>query len=234
MDKKTRLHTFCHAVKGKWHLSGVVLSAGGSLKWYRDNLAQEIVEKAAVTNEDPYNLILKGSETVSAGADGLFFLPYLSGERTPYPDPDAKGVFIGLSMKHTKNHMARSVIEGITFAMRDSLELIKINGVSIDRIISSGGGSKNRYWRKIQSDIYGHPVSIVNAEEGPAFGVALLAATATGEYSTIEEACSNTIKVTETIEPESISVEKYNNLYKFYNSLYPVVAPKFKEIAALF
>jgi len=232
-DKFNRLHTFCHAVKGKWHVMGVMLSAGGSLRWFHDNIAQDLVKEAEEKRADSYDWILRKCQDIPPGAEGLFFLPYLSGERTPYPDPDAKGVFIGLSLKHTKDHMAKAVIEGITFGMRDSLELIKKMGIKTNQIRISGGGSKNRYWRQLQANIYGQPVNMVNADEGPAYGVALLAAVGTGCYNSIEEACNNTIKITETLNPKQDEIEKYNKLYKFYNSLYPILEPKFKEISNL-
>ena len=181
-DPLGRLQRGCHAVPGAWHVMGVVLSAGGSFQWFRNQLGQAEVEAARRRGIDPYVLLTDEAARAGVGSEGLFFLPYLTGERTPHFDPDAKGAWIGLTVRHGRPHLIRSVLEGATFAMRDSLELIREMGVAIEQIRLSGGGARNPLWRQIQADIYGHDVHTLNATEGPAFGVALLAQVGTGGY----------------------------------------------------
>ncbi|HSG73374.1 MAG TPA: xylulokinase, partial [Planctomycetaceae bacterium] len=194
-DPSGRAHTFCHAVRGKWHVMGVVLSAGGSLQWYRNQLCQAEIGRAKEEGIDPYELITRSASTAPAGSEGLYFLPYLTGERTPHADPHARAAWIGLSLRHGKHHLARAVMEGATYAMRDSLEIIKGLDIPVEEVRLSGGGARSEFWRQMQADIYGQRVVTINAEEGPAFGVALLAAAGTGAYKDVVEACTATIKV---------------------------------------
>ena len=179
-DPLGRLQRGCHAVPGAWHVMGVVLSAGGSFQWFRNELGKAEVAAAKQKGEDPYFLLTDEAALAGPGAEGLFFLPYLTGERTPHFDPDAKGAWVGLTVRHGRAHMIRSVLEGATFAMRDSLELIREMGVAIEQVRVSGGGARNALWRQIQADIYGCDVHTLNSSEGPAFGVALLAQVGTG------------------------------------------------------
>ena len=174
-DPLGRLQRGCHAVPGAWHVMGVVLSAGGSFQWFRNELGKAEVAMAKQKGDDPYYLLTAEAALAGPGAEGLFFLPYLTGERTPHFDPDAKGAWVGLTVRHGRAHMIRSVLEGATFAMRDSLELIREMGVTIEQVRVSGGGARNPLWRQIQADIYGCDVHTLNSSEGPAFGVALLA-----------------------------------------------------------
>jgi xylulokinase len=174
VDPELRMHTFCHAVPGKWHVMGVMLSAGGSLRWYRDTLCRPEQRVAELMQIDPYELITQEAATVAPGSEGLLFLPYLTGERTPHPDPLARGAFVGLTVRHNKAHMARAVLEGVSFGLRDSLEIMKSMGVSIGNVRASGGGAKSPVWRQIQADVFGFPLSTINIDEGPALGVALL------------------------------------------------------------
>ena len=152
IDPAGRLHTFCHAVRGKWHMMGVTLTGGGALNWFVENLCQELVAKT----KDPFKVLNAEAAAVAPGCEGLFFLPYLAGERTPHADPDARGCFVGLTLKHTRGHMVRAIMEGVMFAMRDSLAIMDEMGVPVRQMRASGGGAKSPLWRQIQADIFGH------------------------------------------------------------------------------
>lgn len=231
-DPQGRLHTFCHAVRGKWHQMGVILSAGGSLQWYRNQLAELEVKHAKKAKVDPYELLTDQAATAPVGSEGLYFLPYLTGERTPHADPYARGAWIGLSPRHGKGHLVRALMEGVTYAMRDSLELIRGLGVPIEQIRLSGGGATSPFWRQLQADIYGQQVVTINAAEGPAYGAALLAAVGTGAYSSAAEACARAIKVVTQTEPDSVAKEKYDRLYPMFGQLYGALKESFAAIAA--
>jgi xylulokinase len=227
LDPKGRVHTFCHSVPGKWHVMGVVLSAGGSLRWFRDVLCQNEKSVATETGRDPYEYITEAAANVSVGAEGLTFLPYLSGERTPHKDPYAKGAFVGLSLKHTRAHMARAVFEGVAFAMRDSLEIMRDMGVAITQVRASGGGARSPLWRQIQADVNKAPLVTTNIDEGPAYGAALLATVATGMYKSIEEACDAIIRVVDKCDPNKTNGAKYDEWFKLYQDCYRALAPGF-------
>lgn len=229
-DPQGRLHTFCHAVRGKWHMMGVILSAGGSLQWYRNQLGQLEVAQAKKQKVDPYELLCAQAAEAPIGSEGLYFLPYLTGERTPHADPHAKGAWIGLTPRHGRPHLVRSVMEGVTYAMRDSLEIIREMGVPIEQIRASGGGGRSPFWRQMQADVYGAKVVTINASEGPAYGVALLAAVGTGEYSNIAEACSKTIKVVTKTNPNSKAKSRYDQTYPLFGQLYRSLKSDFKTI----
>jgi len=220
IDDSGRVHTFCHAVRDKWHVMGVVLSAGGSLQWYRNQLAEAEATVAAAMGVDPYELLTSEAANAPAGSEGLFFLPYLTGERTPHADPDARGAWIGLSLRHGRGHLARSVMEGATFAMRDCLEIINGMDIPIEQIRLSGGGARSPFWRQMQADIYGQSVVTINAEEGPAYGVALLAAAGTGAYKDVVEACNATIKVTSETLADPDNSDLYDRAHPIYQNLY--------------
>lgn len=233
MDPQGRLHTFCHAVRGKWHQMGVVLSAGGSLQWYRNQLGQEAVREAKKRKVDPYQILIEQAAQAPPGCEGLYFLPYLTGERTPHADPCARGAWIGLTPRHSQPHLVRSVLEGATFAMKDSLELIKGLGVPIRQIRVSGGGARSEFWRQLQADIYGQDVVTINAEEGPAYGVALLAAVGTGYFTNVEEACSATISVVSKTKPSTATAAIYAKTYPLFGKLYQSLKADFKAISEL-
>jgi xylulokinase len=232
-DRDGRLHTFCHAVPGKWHMMGVTLAAGGSFRWLRDNLCQEEVIAARRTRVDPYELMTLKAEAVPAGSEGVIFLPYMIGERTPYPDPNARGVFLGLTLRHTKAHIVRSVMEGVAFSLRDSLEIMKSLHLPIKEIRASGGGGKSKLWRQIQADVFNTEVVTINIDEGPAFGAALLAAVGAGEFRSVEEACRATIRVTSRVAPQQKGVRRYEEHYALYSSLYPLLRDTFRQLARL-
>ncbi len=232
-DPKGRLHTFCHAVHGKWHMMGVSLSGGGCLQWFRNSLCEVESAQHKERGGDVYNALTADAETIPPGSEGLFFLPYLSGERTPHADPDARACFIGLTLAHRRPHMVRAILEGVAYAMRDSLTIIRELGVPVRQIRASGGGSRSQLWRQIQADVFGQKVVTLNAEEGPAYGVALLAAVGAGEYRNIEEACDATIHVVKETPANRKSVAYYDRGFPVYQDLYQSLKGDFKRIAAL-
>jgi len=230
-DQLLRTHTFCAAVPNEWHVMGVQLSSGGSLRWYRDTLAHDETDVARTLGVDPYSLITREAATVPAGCEGLLFLPYLTGERCPYPDPYARGVFFGLTLRHTKAFMARAVLEGVAYGLRDSLEIFKEMGVQTTQIRLSGGGARSEVWRQIQADIYHRECVTINIDEGPAFGVALLAGVGTGLYPSVPEACRQTITVTHRIEPVETDAAIYERYYPIYRKLYADLKDDFAAVA---
>jgi xylulokinase len=232
-DPLGRLQRGCHAVPGAWHVMGVVLAAGGSFQWFRNELGKAEVAAARQTGEDPYFLLADEAALAGPGAEGLFFLPYLTGERTPHFDPDAKGAWVGLTVRHGRAHMIRSVLEGATFAMRDSLELIREMGVTIEQVRVSGGGARGPLWRRIQADIYGCDVHTLNSTEGPAFGVALLAQVGTGGFGSVPEACDATIRAVETTRVDPRTRAFYDRAYAVYRQLYPDLRDSFQKISSL-
>jgi xylulokinase len=233
IDPEGRVHTFCHAVHGKWHMMGVNLSAGGSLQWFRNALCQSDTAQAKKAKKEVYDILTKEAEAVRPGSEGLFFLPYLSGERTPYADPDARGCFIGLTLAHARGHLIRAIMEGVTYSMRDSLEIIEGLGVPVRQTRASGGGSRSPLWRQIQADVFGRKVVTINTEEGPAYGVALLAAVGAGEYKNIAEACSATIRVVKETAVGKPAKAYYERAFPIYQQLYRSLKDDFKRIGAL-
>ncbi len=227
-DAAGRLHTFCHAVHGKWHMMGVTLSAAGSLQWFVSQICKELASKRG---GDPYAVINSEAAAVSAGSQGLFFLPYLAGERTPHADPKARGCFVGLTNAHTRGHMARSVMEGVAMSLRESLEIIRGLDIPVKEIRASGGGAKSDLWKQILADVFGQATCTINAEQGPAFGVALLAAVGDGAYKNVEEACQATISVVEKIPPRKSDVKNYNAAFPIYQKLYASLKESFAAIA---
>ena len=228
-DPEGRLDTFCHAVHGKWHMMGVSLSAGGSLSWF----AEQICKDVAAKGKSIYELLDNEAAKVAAGSEGLFFLPYLAGERTPHADPLARGCFVGLTLAHTRGHCTRSVMEGVAYSLRDSLAIIRDLGVPVDQIRVSGGGSKSPLWRQIQADAFGQDVVTINAEQGPAYGVALLAAVGSGAYKTIEEACGAAIRVVNRTKCNSAAAKVYDRGLPVYQRLYRSLKDDFQMIARM-
>ncbi|MBS0210614.1 MAG: xylulokinase [Planctomycetes bacterium] len=233
LDPQGRVHTFCHAVNGKWHMMGVTLSAGGSLQWFRDALCATDAAAAKAAGKKIYDLLNAEAEGVPAGSEGLFFLPYLTGERTPHADPDARGSFIGLTLAHRRAHLVRAVLEGVTYSLRDCLEIIRQLDVPIKQIRASGGGSKSALWRQIQADVFGSKVVTINCEEGPGYGVALLAAVGAGAFKNIQEACAATIRVVQQTAPIKQHQKVYDRGMPIYQDLYRSLKLDFKSIAAL-
>jgi xylulokinase len=220
-DPSGRLHAFCHAVPGAYHLMGVTLSAGGSLSWWRETLGGNFDELVGAASEVP------------PGSEGLAFLPYLSGERTPYLDPKARGAFFGLTARHGAAHMTRAVMEGVIFSLRDSLEILRGLDVPVDDIRATGGGARSDLWRQLQADIYATPIRRTVADEGPAFGAALLAGVASGTYADVDEATS-VVKLREEItEPDMQRSKTYEEYYEVYRSLYPATSSAMSRLTEL-
>jgi xylulokinase len=233
LDPRGRVHTMCHAVPGKWCVFGCMLSAGGSLQWFRNQLGDAEVTLAKRKKIDPYELLIKAAQRAPLGAEGLFFLPYLTGERCPHPDPCARGGWIGITARTTRDMLVRSLIEGVTFGMRDGLEIMRGMNIPVREIRASGGGARSAFWRKLQADIYDAPIVTTNAEEGPAYGVALLAGVGMGVWKSVEEACRACIKPRARLKPNPKRVAQYARLYATYGKLYDDLKDRFGEIAAL-
>ncbi len=232
-DPEGRVHTFCHAVPGKWHTMGVVLSAGGALQWYRDALCADECAVAAITGRDPYEYITAAAAQAPLGAEGLLFLPYLTGERTPHKDPYAKAAWVGMSLRHKKPHMARAVLEGVAYAMRDSLEIIRGMGIPADEVRASGGGARSAFWRQILADTGHVPMVTINVDEGPAYGAAILASVAAGMHGSVEAACDIIIHETDRLQPVAENEKKYDAWFAEYRALYTSLAPAYRRIAEL-
>jgi xylulokinase len=184
-DPKGRVHTMCSAVKGKWCVFGCMLSAGGSFQWFRNHMSAVELAEAKKRRCDPYELLVKQADQAPAGCEGLYFLPYLTGERCPYPNPEARGGWIGLTSRHDRPAMIRSLLEGVTFGMNDALQIMTGMGIGIRTVRLSGGGARSSFWRQLQADIYNKPVVTINAQEGPAYGAAILAGVGTGVWPSV-------------------------------------------------
>ena len=219
-----RLHAFCHAVPGRWHMMGVMLSAAGSLRWHRDTFAPG----------QPYDDLLAPAARVHAGSEGLLFLPYLSGERTPHPDPLARGAFVGLTLRHGLPHLTRAVLEGEAFGLRDSFTLMQAAGLPpVEQVRVSGGGARSALWRQILADVLGVELVTVNTTEGAAYGAALLAGVGAALWPSVDAACAATIRVTGQVSPRPEAVAAYAALYPRYQGLYPALRATFTGLAGL-
>ena len=219
VEPEGRVHSFCHAVPDTWHVMGVMLSAAGSLRWYRDTLAPDVGFGALVAEAGP----------VAPGADGLRFLPYLTGERTPHPDPQARGAFVGLTVRHTRAHLTRAVLEGVAFGLRDGLELMRDAGVGMPgEFRASGGGTKSPLWRQVVADVLDVPVVTVGTAEGAAFGAAVLAAVGAGWFPSVAESEAAMVRTGERTEPAD--ADAYAGAYASYRSLYPALQPVFGRL----
>lgn len=233
IDPAGRAHTFCHAVDGAWHMMGVSLSAGGTLQWFRDRLCPELAAECRAQGKSAYETLTSEASEIPPGAEGLSCLPYLAGERTPHADPTARGCLIGLTLAHTRGHITRAIMEGVTYALQDSLQIFHELGVPIQEIRASGGGAKSPFWRQMQADVFGQPVTTINAEQGPAYGVALLAAVGAGAHPDVQTACGKAISVTATLAPQEENRAAYDRAYRLFRELYPTLAPTFQAIAQL-
>jgi xylulokinase len=221
IEPEGRLHAFCHAVPGMWHFMGVMLSAAGSLQWYRDALAPGM----------SFDDLLKEAETVPAGSEGLQFLPYLSGERTPHPDPLARGAWIGLTLRHGRGHLTRAVLEGVSFGLKDGFTLIQNAGLGeIRQVRASGGGTKGALWRQILASVLEADLVTVNTSEGAAYGAALLAAVGAKVWRDVPSACAKAVKITGTTRPDPAQVDAYRQAYPLYRELYPALKPSFQRM----
>ena len=220
--------SMAHSVENKWCFLGLVLSAGGAFKWLRDTIFPMQKETCAKNGTDIYDYMTSLAAQATPGCEGLTFLPYLNGEKTPISDENARGVLFGLSYRHGINEIARSVMEGITFAMRDSVEICREMGHSVTEIRANGGGAKSELWLQMQADIYRSQVVTMNVEEGPAAGAAILAAVGAGHFASVEEGCDAWLKITRTIEPDMRTAAIYDECYASYKALYPALKENFK------
>lgn len=224
MDSQGRIHTFCHAVPGRWHVMGVTQSAGFSLSWFRDSFCA-----ASDGNRVSYDQLTAEAAKTSPGADGLLWLPYLMGERTPHLDPDARGALVGLTAQHTRGHVVRAILEGVAFSLRDTLTIFRELKLPIESIRLGGGGARGALWRQIQADVYGMPVEILAAEEGAAYGAGLLAGVGVGVWPSVEKACDIAVKVAQVVKPDPARVEIMNRRYEQYRALYPALKGSFQH-----
>src|SRR5256886_13470107 len=220
-----RVHTFNHAVPHAWYLMGVTQAAGLSLRWVRDNIGLPERALERWTGLDAYELLVKEAEQIAPGCDGLFFLPYLQGERTPHLDPWARGGWIGLTASHDRRHLIRAVLEGVAFSLKDCFTILREQGLRLEQVRATGGGAKSPLWRQILADVLGVELVTTNAHEGPAFGAALLAGVASGVYHSIQQACDSSVRIVEHTEPRPEIEQVYARRYETYRALYPALKP---------
>ena len=218
LDPQGRLHTFCHAIPQRWHVMGVTQAAGLSLRWFRDRFGA-----GPDDGRDPYERLADEAATAPAGSDGVLWAPYLMGERTPYLDPNARGALLGLSASHTRAHVIRAIFEGVAFSLRDSFTIFAEMSVPVNRIRLGGGGARSALWRQIQADVYRHAVEIVEAEEGAAYGAAILAGVGVEHWKSVDEACDAVVKTARTIEPDPANSATLDRTYNTYRRIYPAL-----------
>ena len=223
IEPQGRLHAFCHAVPGAYHLMGVTLAAGGSLSWWRDVAGREV----------EYDRLVADAAKTPPGAEGLVFLPYLSGDRSPHLDPDARGAFVGVTLRHTRAHLTRAVMEGVAFSLGDCLDLMAGLGVSVGEVRATGGGSRSELWRSILADVFDHPIHRTTVEEGPAFGAALLAGVTAGVYRDVGEATSHIALERDVQRPDARRRDQYARLHEVYRGLYPATAAAMHALQGL-
>ncbi|MHB0876401.1 MAG: xylulokinase [Anaerolineae bacterium] len=234
LDPRGRLQTFCHAVPGKWHVMGVTQGAGLSLRWLRDNFGAVETAAAKWTGSDAYELLSREAETAPVGSEGLIWLPYLMGERAPILDPDARGVLFGVTARHNRAMVVRAIMEGVVYSLRDSVEIMRGEmGIPLGQVRASGGGARSALWRQMQADVFGLEIVTPHVTEGPAYGVALLAAVGAGVYDSVEEACRSAIVITQRVRPVPASQAVYERYYALYDSLYPALKERFQEVSRL-
>ena len=220
-DAAGRVHTFCHAVPGKWHVMGVTQGAGLSLQWFRNQLAPGVA----------YDDLMAEAARVAPGSEGLIWLPYLMGERTPHLDPVARGGWIGLTASHTRAHLIRAVIEGVSFSQRDCLRIIEGLGAPPESVRVSGGGAKSPVWRQILASVFGRRVVVLASQEGSAHGAGLLAMVGTGQFASVHEACAAAIQEVDSVEPRAEDAPIYDRAYQNFQDLYPALKPAFAAAA---
>jgi xylulokinase len=218
LDPKGRLHTFCHAIPNRWHVMGVTQAAGLSLRWFRDTFGT--AGKAA---GDPYDSLSSEAVGIPAGADGVLWAPYLMGERTPHLDSDVRGALLGLAASHGRGHIIRAILEGVAFSLQDSLTIFAEIGVPVTDIRLGGGGARSPLWRQIQADVYAKPVSLLAAEEGCAYGAAVLAGVGAGMWPSVDEACAEIVRIASVVSPGKQSSDKLQRQYQLYRAIYPAL-----------
>jgi xylulokinase len=222
-DPAGRVHTFCHAVRDKWHVMGVTQGAGLSLQWFRNQLAPGA----------EYDGLTAEAASASAGAQGLFWLPYLMGERTPHLDATARGGWIGLTARHTRADLIRAVIEGVSYSQLDCLDIIEELGVAVESVRVSGGGARSPFWRRLLADIFNKKVVTLETQEGSAYGAALLALAGSGEYGSVPEVCRAAIREVDSLEPRPAEAAYYAKAHQVYQAIYPALKPVYDQIANL-
>jgi xylulokinase len=227
MDPKGRLHTFCHAIPKRWHVMGVTQAAGLSLRWYRDHFGAASPGVQKQDGRDPYNIFAEEASTAPAASEGAFWVPYLMGERTPHLDPNARAALIGLTASHTRAHVIRAIMEGVAFSLKDAFTIFDEMKIPVKSIRLGGGGARSQLWRQIQADVYDHEVEIVKAEEGAAYGAAILAGVGAGAWSSVEQACDAVVRVAKRIHPNPQDSATMQLAYKTYRKIYPAL--KFSE-----
>ena len=218
LDPKGRLHTFCHAIPGRWHVMGVTQAAGLSLRWFRDNFGT-----ATQDDRDPYERLADEAWDIPPGCDGVLWAPYLMGERTPHLDPQARGALVGLAASHGRGHVIRAIMEGVAFSLRDSFSIFDEMHVPVSTIRLGGGGARSKLWQQIQADVYGHSVEVVEAEEGAAYGAALLAGVGAGVWSSVDEACECSVRVAKEVKPNPSHAKVMQRQYDAYRRVYPAL-----------
>jgi xylulokinase len=223
-----KLHAYCHAIPDRWHVMGVMLSAGGSLRWYRELFGER--PAGGASSDELYAALLEEAAEVPPGAEGLLFLPYLAGERTPHADPLARGALVGLTLRHGRGHLTRAVLEGITFGLMDSLRLLREIGVHIGSVRVSGGGARSHVWRQMMADVFRCDIATVNVSQGAAYGAALLAGVGVGVFQDVDEAVRQTVKETGRTSPGPASAQ-YETCYDRFRALYPTLAPTFRQLS---
>ncbi len=233
IEPKGQVHTFCCAVPGAWHVMGVTQGAGLSLQWFRNNFCQSEVQTAQGIGVDPYYLMDKAAERIPIGCDKLIYLPYLMGERTPHLDPDCRGVFCGLSAIHSRQHLIRAVMEGVTYSLRDCVDILREMGLTISEMRACGGGGSSPFWRQMLADVFGCEMRATISKEGPALGVAILAGVGAGIYKSVEQACKEIVKTNPPEKPVKKNSRQYEKYYRIYTQLYPSLKENFKQIARL-
>ncbi len=223
-DPRGRVHTFCHAVPQRWHVMGVTQAAGFSLRWFRDQFGVgPAAGGAADAARDPYDALLEEASRVPAGSDGVLWAPYLMGERTPHLDPNARAALVGLAATHTRGHVVRAILEGVAFSLRDTFTIFGELKLPVTSMRLGGGGARGGLWRQVQADVYGMPVDIVEAEEGPAYGAALLAGVGAGVWKSVDAACEAAVRVATSVKPDAESVSVMNQQYAAYQRMYPAL-----------
>jgi xylulokinase len=221
LDPQGRLHTFCHAIPGRWHVMGVTQAAGLSLCWFRDRFG--VLPGPADAARDPYDILADEARSVPAGSEGAFWLPYLMGERTPHLDPNARAALVGLTASHTRGHIIRAVMEGVAYSLKDSFTIFDEMQIPVTSIRLGGGGARSSLWRQIQADVYAHEVEIVAAEEGAAYGAAILAGVGAGAWNSVDEACEKVVRVASRIAPDPAASNTMQCAYGTYRKLYPAL-----------
>jgi xylulokinase len=217
-----RLHTFCHAIPGRWHVMGVTQAAGLSLRWFRDQFGTGVDDNDGKKDRsDPYERLSDEAARIPPGCQGLLWTPYLMGERTPHLDPNARAALVGLTASHTRAHVIRAILEGVAFSLRDTFTLFEEMKVGVNRIRLGGGGARSPLWRQIQADVYGHEVEIVEAEEGAAYGAAILAGVGAGLWKSVDEACAAVVRVAKTVRSQPAAVGVMNESYAAFRRVYP-------------